>query len=321
MLTPNNEGRKPAAMDIVFFGSSQFAVQSLEALVRAGHTLSLVVTQPDRPKGRRLFKHPTEIALKAKALGLAIFQPHDPNTPEALEWLKKRPVDLYVVASYGHILTQDILNLPRLMAINIHASLLPKYRGAAPIHWAIIKGEKETGISIIKMIPRMDAGDILLQKKINIENIDTAQSLSGKLELLASESILDAVKLLEKNQQTFIKQDETQVSYAPKLQKEHCLINWNDDASTIAHHIRGLSPSPAAYTYRKEKMIKIFTAKALDYPETKPALVLAVSKKMILIGCKEGAIEIFELQQENGKRISAEAFSCGYKIHPGEQWG
>jgi len=253
-------------MNIVFFGSSQFAVQSLEALVKAGHTISLVVTRPDKPKGRRLFIHPTEVALKAKALGLAIFQPDNPNTPEALEWLKKTPADLYVVASYGHILNQDILNLPRLMALNIHASLLPKYRGAAPIHWAIIKGEKETGISIIKMIPRMDAGDILLEKKINIENTDTAQSLSEKLEALASEAILEAVKLLEDKQLTFIKQDETQVTYAPKLQKEHCLINWNNDATTIAHQIRGLSPSPAAYTYRKGKMIKIFAAKALDLP-------------------------------------------------------
>ena len=203
----------------------------------------------------------------------------------------------------------------------MHASLLPKYRGAAPIHWAIINGEKETGISIIKMNTLMDAGEILLQKHLAIEAADNAQTLAEKLALLAAEALIESIKLIETNNAFFSPQDETKTTLAPKLEKKHGVINWNSNAAAIVHQIRGLYPWPGAYTYHKGKMIKVFKARALDYPETNPGIVLAISKEKIVIGCKEGAVEISELQQENGKRMGVRAFTCGHKLHVAEHLG
>lgn len=305
-------------MNIIFFGSGKFAVPSLEALVNATHAIALVITQPDKPKGRRLNFYPTEVKIKAEELHLKVFQPQNPNTPDALEVFKNIPADLYVVIAYGHILKETLLQLPALYPLNVHASLLPKYRGAAPINWAIIHGEKETGVTVIKMDMGIDTGDILLQKRIPIEGFDIAQTLQDKLAHLAAEALIESLESIRQNTVQFTKQNEAEASYAPKLEKNYGLINWNSYASNIVNQIRGLCPWPGAYTYHKGKMIKIFKARALDYPEDNPGRVLAISKEKIVIGCQEGAVEIFELQQESGMRMAAGAFICGYKVHTGE---
>ncbi len=328
-------------MDIVFFGSGQFAVKSLEALRLAKHKIALVVTQPDKPKGRHLNFLPTEIKNKARELKLDIYQPQNPNSDEALLYLKQFPADLFIVIAYGHILKNQILGLPKLFPLNIHASLLPKYKGAAPINWAIINGEKETGISIIKMNELIDAGEILLQRKITIEQGDNAQTLEEKLEVLAARSLPEALDLIEKNSVNFIKQDNKKASLAPKLEKRHGLINWNNDTVSIVNQIRGLVPWPGAFTYYKSKLIKIWSARpvqnlfpfsncpavlngvkaAHDKSAAKPAEILEINKKGIIIGCANGALIITELQLESGKRLAAEAFILGHKLIVGDKLG
>ena len=310
-------------MNIVFFGSGRFAVKSLEALVSAGHNIALVVTQPDKPKGRRLNSLPTEVKIKARELALSIYQPQNPNSQEAVDYLQKFPADVFMVIAYGHILKNPLLGLPKLYPLNVHASLLPKYRGAAPISWAIINGEKETGISVIKMNELIDAGDMLLQKKLAIEQDDTAQTLEGKLAILAARATLEAIETIGKGSMKFIGQEVGQeASFAPKLEKNHGLINWNNDALNIVNQIRGLIPWPGAFTYYKGKLVKIWSARVSENKEAaKAARILSISKKGLVIGCAKGALEIRELQLQGGKRLSAEAFLAGHKLVVGDKLG
>ena len=252
-------------MDIVFFGSGKFAVRSLEALVADGrHKVKLVVTQPDRPKGRHLNLLPTEVKVKAQELKLNLYQPQNPNSEEALGHLKQFGADLFIVIAYGHILKKSALSLPKLYPLNVHASLLPKYRGAAPINWAIINSEKESGISIIKMNETVDTGDLLLQKKLAIEQSDNADILEVKLEELSALSLIEALDLITKDMAKFTKQDDSLASFAPKLEKHHGLIEWNKNAQDIVNQIRGLIPWPGAWTYYQGKILKIYKAEFFD---------------------------------------------------------
>ena len=307
-------------MDIVFFGSGQFAVKSLEALLKAKHNIALVVTRPDKPKGRHLNYLPTEVKVKAQELKLKCYQPENPNVEESLDYLRQFPADLFIVIAYGHILKNPLLGLPRLYPLNLHASLLPKYRGAAPISWAIINGEKETGISVIKMNELMDAGDILLQKKLAIEQDDTAQMLEEKLAILAARASLEAIDIIGKGSIEFIRQRAQESSFAPKLEKSHGLINWNNDALSIVNQIRGLIPWPGAFTYYNGRLVKVWSARVSENKDAaKAARILSISKKDIIVGCAEGAVEITELQLEGGKRLSVEAFLAGHKLVVGDK--
>lgn len=308
-------------MNIVFFGSGRFALKSLEALVAGGHKISLVVTQTDKPKGRHLALSSTEVKKKAEELGLKIIQPQNPNSSETINALKEIPADLYIVISYGHFLKDPLLQLPKLYPLNVHASLLPKYRGAAPINWAIINGEKETGISIIRMTEAMDAGDILLEKKIPIDDKDTSITLEQKLETLAVGALMDAIQLMEKNAEKFTRQDESAVIFAPKLEKRHGEIDWNKSAAEIARQIRGLIPWPGAYTYHKGKLLKLWNAQAREENSKKPAEVLEAGAGKLIIGTARGSLEILELQIEGGRRLSPAAFLSGHKLTPGDKFG
>ena len=312
-------------MDIVFFGSGKFAVRSLKALVAAGHKVRLVVTQPDRPKGRHLNLLPTEVKAKAQELKLTIYQPQNPNSEEALNYLQQFSADLFIVIAYGHILKKSVLGLPKLYPLNVHASLLPKYRGAAPINWAIINGEKESGISIIKMNEAVDAGDLLLQKKLAIEQSDNAEILEAKLEELSALSLIEALDLIAKGQANFTKQDDAFASFAPKLEKHHGLIEWNKNAYDIVNQIRGLIPWPGAWTYYQGKILKIWEAEAeaetLEGRLNKPGEVLQADKSGIRLAAGFGALKITELQMEGGKRIGPEAFLCGHKLAVGGRLG
>ena len=249
-------------MDIVFLAAGRFAVKSLEMLVAAEHKVKLVVTQPDRPKGRHLNLLPIEVKAKAQELKLTIYQPQNPNSEEALNHFQQSRADLFIVLAYGHILKKSALNLPKLYSLNVHASLLPKYRGAAPINWAIINGEKESGISIIKMNETVDAGDLLLQKKLAIEQSDNAEILEAKLEELSALSLIESLDLIAKGQAKFTKQDDALASFAPKLEKHHGLIEWNKNAHDIVNQIRGLIPWPGHGPLLSGKILKIWEGRS-----------------------------------------------------------
>lgn len=308
-------------MNIVFFGSGRFAIKSLEAVVESGHKVSLVVTQPDKPKGRHLALSATEVKKKAEELGLKIIQPQNPDSLETINALRQIPADLYIVISYGHFLKEPLLQLPKLYPLNVHASLLPKYRGAAPINWAITNGEQETGVSIIRMTEAMDAGDILLEKKIPIEDEDTAITSEEKLGILAADALIEAIKLIENGSAKFRKQEASAVSFAPKLEKRHGEINWNKSALEIACQIRGLIPWPGAYTYYKGKLLKLWSAQTREENSANPGEVLEASSGRLAVGTGRGSLEFLELQLEGARRLNAQAFLSGHKVAKGEKLG
>jgi len=309
-------------MNIVFFGSSNFAVPSLKALITKGEKISCVVTQPDRQKGRGLTLESTRVKRVSLEFGLRVYQPQKVNTPEVIEFLRDLSPDLFVVIAYGQILGQEILNIPKIFSINVHGSLLPKYRGAAPINWAIIRGEKTTGITIIKMVREMDAGPIILQQEINISDDDTAVTLEDKLSHKAQEILPDVIKNIEIKSYKLIDQDEGKASFAPRLKKEDGLIPWDKSAQDIYNLIRGCFGWPGAFTYYQGKLLKIYKATVIrlsGYPVTAlPAEIIKVSKEGIVVATGKDNLIIEELQIEGKRRMTVEEFIAGHRICRGE---
>ncbi len=313
-------------MKIVFFGSSEFAIPSLAALVGSQQEVLAVVTQPDRKSGRSLTLGPTPVKRKAEELGLTVYQPEDIEAPEARAELTRLGPDLFIVVAFGRILPGDILRIPKFYAVNLHASLLPKYRGAAPINWAIIKGEKRTGVTVIKMNEYMDRGDIILQKEIEISDRDTALSLGEKLSLLGAKLVMEVIHLIEqdKDRASFTLQKEEEATYAPKLDKTDGLIDWGKTALEIDRHIRGVIPAPGAFTYFKGRILKIWEAEALAGGGGK------FGGKIIEIDRKRGIMEVMtakdrlavkSLQFEGRKLLSAKEFLLGCEIGVGDILG
>jgi len=309
-------------MNIVFFGSSNFAVPSLQALAKTKHNISCVLTQPDKEKGRGLHIEGTAIKAAADTLGLKVYQPEKINTIETANFLKSLNVDLFVVASYGQILSQEVLDVPKIFSINLHASLLPKYRGAAPINWAIIKGEKATGVTVMKMERRMDAGPIILQKTIGILNEDTEIGLQDKLSNLAAELLLECLISIEDKNYKLKEQDEAGVSFAPKLKKNDGAIDWHKSAEEINNLIRGCMNWPGAFTYYKGKLLKIYKAKAFESLSPSvlqsPGGIVQVSKEGIIVATGGDVLMIKELQIESKRMMRVEEFIAGHKIRAGE---
>jgi methionyl-tRNA formyltransferase len=311
-------------MNIVFFGSSNFAVPSLKALLAMPHKITCVVTQPDRLKGRGLHLGGTAVKTTALEAGLKIYQPKVINAKEAIEFLRGLSADLFIVVSYGQILSQEMLDLPAVFAINIHASLLPKYRGAAPINWAIINGEKITGVTIMKMAKKMDAGPIIMQKSIDIAEDDTAITLADKLSHLGAQLLGDSLNALMNNSYKLIPQEKNKVSFAPKLKKEDGLIGWDNPAKDIHNLIRGCLVWPSAFTYYNGKLLKILKSRiATERFPGKPAAgkIIEVSKAGIAVAAGMGSLIIEELQIEGKRVMEAEEFIAGHKIRAGEVLG
>jgi methionyl-tRNA formyltransferase len=302
-------------MKIVFFGSSEFAVPVLGALKKKEEII-LVVTQPDRKKGRSLKTAPTPLKIEAERLGLDIFQPNNVNDRNSIEQLEKYCADVFVVVSFGQILSKRLLEMPKLYCLNVHASLLPKYRGAAPISWALLNGEKETGITIIKMNEGMDEGDIILKEQVAIDREDDAIILSKKLSQKGAALLLESIDLIKNNAASFIKQNDADATYAPKLKKEDGLIDWGTGADEIYNKIRAFVPWPGCFTYWDRKILKIW--KAMPDPDfitkdTKPGTLLAVNKNGILVNTGRGTIRIEELQLEGKRRMKIDEFIAGHK--------
>jgi methionyl-tRNA formyltransferase len=309
-------------MKIVFFGSSSFAVASLEALIASRRNVACVVTQPDTSSGRGLLNSSTDIKACALKHNLRLYQPKGINSPEAVKFLQGLDADLFVVVSYGQILSSAVLAVPKIFSINVHASLLPRYRGAAPVNWAIINGDSYTGVTIIRMNERMDSGEIIAQKRVGIEDSDTAITLEDKLAVEGAALLLECLKDVETNDVKLLPQGEGRQACAPKLKKSDGLINWRLPAAQVLNLVRGTAGWPGAFTYYRGKLLKVFKAR-VGRPREQGAAGIAgqitgVSRKGIAVATSKDELVIEELQMEGGRRMSVEEFLAGHDISVGE---
>ncbi|UCD72253.1 MAG: methionyl-tRNA formyltransferase [Syntrophobacterales bacterium] len=309
-------------MRVIFMGTPFFALPILRAIHRNNHEVIGVVTQPDRPRGRGRKLGISPVKELAMGLRLPIMQPETPKDQVFIAEVRRKSPELIVVAAYGQILTRDLLDIPPLGCINVHASLLPKYRGASPIQWAIVNGEGRTGITIMKMDEGMDTGEILLAQEVEIESDDTAQSLHDRLAQVGAGLIIKAMDQLERGSLRPIPQDHREATYAPLLKKEDGLIDWNQDARDIFNRIRGFNPWPGAFTYLKGLRLKIFSGKIINEEiGERPGKVVQSGSEGIKVTAGKGSLLIKEVQLEGRKRMSIREFLIGNEIPPGTQMG
>lgn len=309
---------------IVFMGTPEFAVPSLRALLEGSDLVVGVVTQPDQPSGRGMALHAPPVKVLAEAHHLPVFQPAKLRVPGVLEQLQSWQPDLIVVAAYGRILPTTILTLPPLGCINVHASLLPKYRGAGPIQWAIANGESETGITIMQVSEPMDAGDILLQKAIPIAATDTGGSLHDKLARLGAEALQEAIALLKAGRLTPRQQNEAEVTQAPLIQKDDGRVDWHLAAAVIERRVRAFNPWPSAYATLNGKLLKIFAAQVEHAPrpsQAAPGTIIEVTPVSMSVATGNGILTLREVQLAGKKRLSVEEFLRGYHLQPGMRLG
>lgn len=305
-------------MKILFMGTPEFALPSLGKLLDKGEEI-LVVTQSDKPKGRGFKITPSPVKEFALKYNLPVYTPQNLKENEFIEDIKKYSPDLGIVVAFGKILPKEVIEIPKLGFINVHPSLLPKYRGAAPINWAIIRGDKKTGISIQFVSEKLDAGDIIYQEEIEINEEDTAGTLSDKLKNLGAEILIKVIEQIKNNNYKTVPQDEHLATYAPIIKKEDTKIIWSKTSEEIHNLIRGLTPYPGAFTYFNNRMIKLFRSKPQPIEkEGREGEILQISEEGILIKTKNTGILIKEVQPENRKIISAIEFYCGYRIKKGD---
>jgi len=303
---------------IIFMGTPEFAVPALKALHENDQNITLVVTQPDRPKGRGRKRTPSPVKETAVNLGYSVIQPSSVRTVEFSNCIEKHVPDFIVVIAFGHIIPKNILNIPKIATINIHASLLPKYRGPAPIQWAIINEEKETGVTTMLMDEGMDTGDILLSSKLEIAPDDTSKSLHDRLAVLGADLLLQTLNTFESGDINPTSQDHSQATYAPMLKKNDGRINWEKPANALEAFIRGMTPWPGAFTFHEKKRLKIFRAKTIVMDtEASPGSVIKGFPDELWISTGKGVLTIMELQSESGKRLLVKDFLRGYKLPPG----
>src|SRR5690242_4086940 len=287
---------------LVFLGTPAFAVPTLEAIARAGHDVPLVVTQPDRPKGRGQTAAATPVKEAALRLGIEVYQPERVRRPEAVERLKTIGADAMVVVGYGQIIPQNVIDLAPLGIINVHASLLPKYRGAGPIQWAILNGETRTGVTTMRIDAGLDTGDMLLKRETEIGPEENAIELGRRLSAMGADLLVETLARLKEIVPE--KQDPAQATYAPLLKKEDGLIDWSRPAAAIHNQVRGLQPWPGAYTTFRDQTLHIWNARVAAKASLKPWAV----------PCGEGALELIEVQLEGRKRMSAIDFANGQRL-------
>jgi len=303
---------------IVFMGTPQFSVPGLQALHQNGHQIAMVVTQPDRPQGRGRRITPSPVKQAALDLGYPFIQPASIKTPEFADQIKSCNPDFQVVIAYGKILPESVLALPRIGTINIHASLLPKLRGAAPIQWAVINGETETGVCSMLMDKGMDTGDVLLTAKEPIEPDDTAGTLHDRLAVRGAQVLIDTLQAFADDTIQPVPQNHDLATYAPMLTKDDGLINWNKSAKSLENFIRGVSPWPGAYTFWQGKRLKIFSSTPvttdISHP---PGTVVEGFPDELRVATGEGALLIREIQGASGKRLTIKEFLRGHPIQPG----
>lgn len=305
-------------MRIIFMGTPDFSVGTLEALVEAGHDVCLVVTQPDKPKGRGKEMQFTPVKEAALKHGIPVFQPRKVREPECVEELRKYNADVCVVIAFGQILPKEILELTPYGCMNVHASLLPAYRGAAPIQWALIRGEKVTGITTMQMDEGLDTGDMLLKVEVPITNEDTGETLHDKMAEAGAKLAVETLAQMEKGLLKPEKQGETTTPYAKMLKKEMGNIDWTKPADEIERLVRGMNSWPSAYTKWENKVMKIWRAE-VDENDTQaaPGTIVNVTKDDFSVQTGKGLLVVKELQIPGKKRMSADAFLRGYQIAEG----
>ena len=310
-------------MKTVFMGTPDFAADILEALTEAGHEVLCSVTKEDTQKGRGKavsFSPVKELSLKHN---IEVFQPHRIKDEESVRFLKGLGADVFIVAAYGKILSEEILKLPKYGCVNVHASLLPKYRGPAPIQQAVINGDKISGVTIMQMDKGVDTGDILLQREVSLSENETGESLFEKLSKLGGQALVEALSLMEKGELTGAKQDSARASYARALTKEDGRLDFKMEAETLERLVRGLYSWPGSFTYYNGKLLKVFEAEALKEGsfEKFPCGMIVDLKDGITVSTKKGFIRFKEIQLEGKKRMKAEEFLRGYKMETGEFLG
>jgi len=312
-------------MRLIFAGTPEFAATALQALILAGHEIALVLTQPDRPAGRGMQLKPSAVKMLAHQHGLNVAQPislKDPATHAALAAIQ---ADLMIVAAYGLILPPAVLTIPRLGCLNIHASLLPRWRGAAPIQRALLAGDTQTGITIMQMDAGLDTGAMLLREQLPIAAHDTALTLHDKLAAHGATAIVTALHLLQQGPLVAEIQPEAAATYAAKITKAEARIDWRQNVAAVERAVRAYNPVPGAFTLRADESLKIWSASAVEGLATAndhntPGTVLSADNKGIVVACGKGALCITELQRAGAKRLNATQFLTGLTIPPGERW-
>lgn len=305
-------------MKVIFMGTPDFAVETLEAVIKAGHEVALVVTQPDKPKGRGNAMQASPVKECALAHGIEVYQPKKIREQECVDYLAGFGADIFVVAAFGQILSQALLDMPKYGCINVHASLLPKYRGAAPIQWAVINGEQTTGVTIQQMDIGIDTGDIIAQEELTLAADETGGSLFDKLAAVGADLCVKAMEQIASGTATRTPQDESAATHTSMIRKDFGHIDWNKSAKEIERLIRGLNPWPSAYTHLDGKTLKIWKATVSGTESgEKPGSIVDVTKDAILVQTGEGVLQLDEIQLEGKKRMACDAFLRGYHIEKG----
>lgn len=305
-------------MKVIFMGTPDIAVPALEKIIEAGHEVVLVVSQPDKPVGRsKALKH-TPVKECALAHGIEVYQPERIRAEESVAFLQQFEVDVIVVEAFGQIVPQAILDIPKHCCVNIHTSLLPKYRGAAPIQWAVLNGDLVTGVTTMRMEAGLDTGDIIMQAEKIINEGETTGTLFERLARAGAKLIVQTLEAIENGTATYTPQDESKVTHTSKITKEMGSIDWNRSAKEIECWIRGMDPWPSAYTKLDDKNVKIWKAKVVsDEQLAKPGTIVRVSKHALEVQTGDGILAILELQIEGKKRMTTDAFLCGYPVEAG----
>jgi methionyl-tRNA formyltransferase len=306
-------------MRLIFLGTPAFAVATLERMVEAGHQVLAVVTQPDRPSGRGQHAAAPPVKEAAGRLGLPVYQPERVRRPEAVEYLRALGADAMVVVGYGQIIPQTVIDLAPLGIINVHASLLPKYRGAGPIQWAIARGETRTGVTTMRIDAGLDTGDMLLKAETEIGPEENAIELGERLAVLGADLLVKTLEGLERGTIAPQKQDAAEATYAPLLKKEDGLIDWSQPAQAIHDRVRGLRPWPGAYTKFRGQTLHIWKSRRREEPCS--AVGRLASLRPLVVGCGRGALELVEVQLEGRKRMAAADFANGQRLNENDILG
>lgn len=304
-------------MNIVFMGTPDFAVVSLRALVEAGHNIKGVFTKTDMPRGRKMIMTPPEVKVFAQERGLTVYQPATLKDAEVVETIKSLNPDVIVVVAYGKLLPKEVLEIPPLGCINVHASLLPKYRGAAPIQWTVINGDKLGGVTTMYMGEGLDTGDMIDKYETEVGENETAGELFDRLATAGAELLLDTLRKLENGTAQRMVQNEEEATYAAMLNKSMCIIDWNKSSSEVHNLVRGLNPWPVALTTLEGKKVKIIATRKSD-KSGNPGQV--VSTNPLTVACGEGAVEILTLQPEGKKAMDSKSFLMGHRLDIGSSF-
>lgn len=302
-------------MKIIYMGTPDFAVPALKTLANSQHDVVAVFTQPDKPKGRKMVLTPPDVKVCANKLNIPVYQPETFKDGKALEIINSYTPDVIVVAAYGKILPKSVLDSAKYGCINIHGSILPKYRGAAPIQQSVLNGDKITGVTAMQMDVGLDTGDILMVKTTEIGENETSGELFDRLALLGGELIIEVLESLENGKITLVKQDESLATHTSKIDKSSCSIDFSKSSDEVHNQVRGLNPWPVATTTLNGKVLKIHSTR-LCTKKGKAGEIL--STKPLVVGCGNGSVEICELQLEGKKRMTADAFLAGHKLNVGE---